>query len=88
MAYTLPRDVNERPVAIVGAGTLGSRIACVYAAGGTDVRIFDVSADQREAARDFVAGQLEESKRLLEVDPPRAGRVELLEDLKPALDGA
>jgi hypothetical protein len=33
MAYTLPEDVDRRPVAIDGAGTLGRRIAAVYAAG-------------------------------------------------------
>jgi 3-hydroxyacyl-CoA dehydrogenase len=42
MSYTLPSDVDDRPIAIDGAGTLGRRIAS-YAAGGTDVRIFDVS---------------------------------------------
>ncbi|MFN2570383.1 MAG: hypothetical protein ABR537_02045 [Gemmatimonadales bacterium] len=41
MAYTLPDDVDQRPVAIDGAGTLGRRIAAVYAGGGSDVRIFE-----------------------------------------------
>ena len=36
MPYTLPSDVDERPVTIVGAGTLGRRIAAMFAAGGTD----------------------------------------------------
>ena len=35
MAYTLPDDVDARPIAIVGAGTLGRRIAAMYAAGGS-----------------------------------------------------
>jgi 3-hydroxybutyryl-CoA dehydrogenase len=39
MPYTLSADVDERPVSIVGAGTLGRRLALVYAAGGSDVRI-------------------------------------------------
>ena len=54
MSYTLPSDVDGRSIAIDGAGTLGRRIGTVYAAGGTDVRIFDVSRAQREAARDCV----------------------------------
>jgi 3-hydroxybutyryl-CoA dehydrogenase len=54
MPYTLPADVDERPVVIDGAGTLGRRIAAVYSGGGSDVRIFDLSAEQREAARDYV----------------------------------
>jgi 3-hydroxybutyryl-CoA dehydrogenase len=48
MPYALPADADERPVVIDGAGTLGRRIAAVYAAGGSDVRIFDLSAEQRE----------------------------------------
>ena len=47
MPYTLPADVDERPVVIDGAGTLGRRIASVYAGGGSDVRIFDLSEEQR-----------------------------------------
>ena len=48
MAYTLPDDLDQRPVTIDGAGTLGRLIAAVYAAGGSAVRIFDMSAEQRE----------------------------------------
>ena len=51
MSYTLPADVDDRPVLIDGAGTLGRRLAAVFAGGGSDVRIFDVSEDQREATR-------------------------------------
>src|SRR5829696_10324796 len=54
MVFTLAADVDQRPVVIDGAGTLGRRIATVYTAGGSDVRIFDLSAEQREAARDYV----------------------------------
>ena len=46
MVFTLPADVDQRPVVIDGAGTLGRRIASVYAAGGSDVRIFDLSEEQ------------------------------------------
>jgi hypothetical protein len=39
MPYTLPNNVDERPVVIDGAGTLGQRLAAVYVAGGSyDVR--------------------------------------------------
>ncbi len=88
MSYTLPADVDERPVAIDGAGTLGQRIASVYSAGGSDVRIFDVSADQLEAARDYVAQHADEVKQMLGLDAPRAGKVELAEDLEAAVRGA
>jgi 3-hydroxybutyryl-CoA dehydrogenase len=88
MSYTFPADVDERPVAIDGAGTLGQRIAAVYSAGGSDVRIFDVSAGQREAAREYVARHADEVKRRLGLDAPRAGKVELAEDLGAAVRGA
>ncbi len=37
MPYTLPADVDERPVVIDGAGTLGRRIAAVYAGGASGI---------------------------------------------------
>jgi 3-hydroxybutyryl-CoA dehydrogenase len=59
MSYKLAADVDDRPIAIDGAGTLGRRIASVYAAGGPKtlgvsaartgrVEVFD---DLREAVR-------------------------------------
>ena len=53
MAYSLPEDVDQRPVTVVGAGTLGRKIATVFAAGGDDVRVLDASAEQLEAGRDY-----------------------------------
>src|SRR5450756_337389 len=55
MPYALPTDVDERPVTVIGGGTLGRRIAMMFAAGGSRVRLFSRSADSREAARRFVA---------------------------------
>ena len=63
MAYTLPDDVDARPITIVGAGTLGRRIAAMYAAGGSEVRIVDPAEDQRAAARDFVSANAEDIRR-------------------------
>jgi len=88
MSYTLPGDVDRRPVAIDGAGTLGRRIASVYSAGGTDVRIFDVSPDQRQAARDYGARHADEVRQMLGLNAPRAGEVELADDLQSAVHGA
>src|SRR3712207_9435305 len=87
MPYTLPADVDDRPVVIDGAGTLGRRIASVYAAGGSDVRIFDVSAEQREAARDYVEGHVAETQQTLGLHPARRGRVEVSADLQEAVAG-
>jgi 3-hydroxybutyryl-CoA dehydrogenase len=88
MPYALPADADERPVVVDGAGTLGRRIAAVYAAGGSDVRIFDLSAEQREAARDYVGEHLAETQRRLGLRPDRAGRVEVSGDLREAVAGA
>jgi 3-hydroxybutyryl-CoA dehydrogenase len=88
MTYRLPADVDKRPVAIDGAGTLGRRIATVFSAGGTDVRVFDVSGDQRDAARDHVAERTSSVQRALGLDVPRVGAVEFSGDLEEAVRGA
>ncbi|GLY70511.1 3-hydroxyacyl-CoA dehydrogenase NAD-binding domain-containing protein [Amycolatopsis taiwanensis] len=88
MAYHLPSDLDDRPVTIDGAGTLGRRIATVFAAGGTDVRIFDLVAEQRAAARDYAAAHTEQFKHTLGVDAPRTGRVEASDDLAAAVTDA
>jgi 3-hydroxybutyryl-CoA dehydrogenase len=88
MPYTLPPDVDQRPVAVIGGGTLGRRIAATYAAGGSEVRVFDTSAEQRQAACDFVAEQAGEFQRTLELSPPRVGPVACVDEVPAALDGA
>ena len=77
MAYTLPADVDERPVAVDGAGTLGRRIAAVYAAGGSQVRIFDPSPDQCDAAIAFCTEQVDDFKETLGPARARVGAVEI-----------
>jgi 3-hydroxybutyryl-CoA dehydrogenase len=88
MAYSLPEDVDQRPVTIVGAGTLGRLIATVFAAGGTDVRLFDASAEQLEAGRDHVEQHVAEVQQALDLQPDRTGRVEVADDLARAVAGA
>jgi 3-hydroxybutyryl-CoA dehydrogenase len=87
MPYTLSADVDERPISIVGAGTLGRRLALVYAAGGSDVRIFDLSAEQREAARDYVEEHVTQTQQTLGLHPARRGRVEVSDGLQEAVAG-
>jgi 3-hydroxybutyryl-CoA dehydrogenase len=60
----------------------------MYAAGGTDVRIFDVSEEQREAARRYASEQAEELRLKLNLDAPRLGTVEAADDLAAAVRGA
>ncbi|KAE8155328.1 hypothetical protein BDV25DRAFT_126014 [Aspergillus avenaceus] len=45
-----PATIDSRPVAIVGAGVIGCRIACVFTAAGYDVHIMDTSEKARDAA--------------------------------------
>ena len=54
-------DIDARPVAVVGAGTLGRRIALMFSTRGGEVRIFDQSADQREAAVQYVEDTIDET---------------------------
>src|SRR5438067_21670 len=58
MTYVAPSDLADRPLAVVGGGTLGRRIALVLATRGAEVRIYDVSAEQRQGAVSFVTAEL------------------------------
>jgi 3-hydroxybutyryl-CoA dehydrogenase len=44
--------------AVIGSGTLGSRIALMLASSGGEVRLYDPNADQLEVARRFVEAEL------------------------------
>jgi 3-hydroxybutyryl-CoA dehydrogenase len=58
MSFNLPTDYEHRPVAVIGAGTLGRRIALMFAAHGADVMISDLANEQRRAALDYVSQNL------------------------------
>jgi len=88
MAYSLPEDVDQRPVTVAGAGTLGRLIATVFAAGGSDVRVFDTSAEQREAGRVHIEEHVAEVQEALDLRPERTGQVEVAGDLSGAVEGA
>lgn len=87
MAFTLPADVDQRPVVVDGAGTLGRRIASVYAAGGSEVRIFDPATNQRATARAYVEQHVAEVQQKLGLPPDRRGEVQVCNDLQQALAG-
>ncbi|MEO3936584.1 3-hydroxyacyl-CoA dehydrogenase family protein [Dermatophilaceae bacterium Soc4.6] len=50
--------ITGRPIAVLGAGTLGRRIALMFATGGGTVRVCDLDATQREEAAAFIEEQL------------------------------
>lgn len=89
MTSTLPADIGQRPVTIVGAGTLGRRIAAVYAAGGADVHVYDMSAEQLDACRQFVSDNIDRVQTLLDVHPSQGvGDISLYGELGEAVRGA
>lgn len=90
MQYSLPANAAERPIVVVGAGTLGRRIAAVFAAGGSDVRIADLQEAQREAALAYISETLPElTERLAQHGKaPVAGSVTAVEQVADALSGA
>ena len=51
-------DIQHRPVAVVGAGTLGRRIALMFASRGGTVRICAPRAEQRAQAVEYVTETL------------------------------
>lgn len=59
MSWQAP-TIGTRPVAVLGGGVLGRRIACSYAAGGYNVTIQDPSAEARADATDFINSKKEE----------------------------
>ncbi|MFE5586517.1 3-hydroxyacyl-CoA dehydrogenase family protein [Kitasatospora sp. NPDC056531] len=85
MPFTAPNPTG-RPVAVVGAGTLGRRIALMFATGGGEVRIYDPSAEQLAAARDYVEEKL--PGVAAKVSDGRQGEVAVTGDLAEALRGA
>jgi 3-hydroxybutyryl-CoA dehydrogenase len=58
MSFNVPTNYPSRPVAVIGAGTLGRRIALMFAAHGADVKIYDLAQAQRDVALDYVMNNL------------------------------
>ena len=83
-----PGRRRPAPVTIVGAGTLGRLIATVFAAGGSDVRLFDPYPEQLEAGRDHVEQHVAEVQRGARPAPRPDGGVEAVDDLARAVEGA
>ena len=79
-------EPDGRPVAVVGAGTLGRRVALMFATRGGEVRISDPEDEQRAAAVRYVAGAL--PVVVAQVEGGRAGRVTATADLAAAVAGA
>jgi 3-hydroxybutyryl-CoA dehydrogenase len=86
MSFTVPTDYATRPVAVIGAGTLGRRIALAFAAHGAQVRVYDPAEAQRDAAIDYVTREFPTlAERFAGVTP---GQVSTEADLAEAVDKA
>jgi 3-hydroxybutyryl-CoA dehydrogenase len=86
MSFNVPTDFASRPVAVIGAGTLGRRIALMFAAHGADVKIHDLAEEQRHAAVDFVSQNLPSlADQLTGVEP---GQVSAEDELAEAVNDA
>jgi 3-hydroxybutyryl-CoA dehydrogenase len=86
MSFKVPTNIASRPVAVIGAGTLGRRIALMFAAHGADVRIYDLAEAQRQAAVDFVSQNIPAlTDRLTGVAP---GQISAEADLAEAVNDA
>lgn len=86
-----PHDLLEgRPVAVIGAGLVGTGWAIVFARAGLQVRIYDANPQATESALTLIAAQLKELRAFGLVDDPVeiAARIRPAYELAEAIDGA
>jgi 3-hydroxyacyl-CoA dehydrogenase len=87
---TLEELLKGRPVAVIGAGLVGSGWAIVFAQAGLQVRIYDANPDATERALSLIPEQLKELSSFGLVDDPIAVAANLKPtyQLAEALEGA
>ncbi|MFC7219195.1 3-hydroxyacyl-CoA dehydrogenase family protein [Streptomyces polyrhachis] len=85
MAFTLPTAIESRPVAVIGAGTLGRRIALMFCDRGGEVRICDPSKPALEDARAYVDANIAKVAAKVGGTP---GRVDITDSQKDAVADA
>jgi 3-hydroxybutyryl-CoA dehydrogenase len=84
-SYTFD-DIRHRPVAVIGAGTLGRRIALMFASRGGRVRIYARRAEQRDEATRYVTENL--PNLVADRGFGEVGAATATGSLQEALDGA
>ncbi|EHL02319.1 putative Low-density lipoprotein receptor-related protein 4 [Glarea lozoyensis 74030] len=72
--------IKGRPVAVLGGGVLGRRIACTWAAGGWNVNIRDPSPEQRNASLHYIENNIASYASEIGTKPGNASAFESLED--------
>lgn len=85
MTSTPSPDIDSRPVAVIGAGTLGSRIAAAMANQGGAARVFDLDPAALDRARRFVDATLPRWAEQLGSEP---GTVSYHDDLAATVQDA
>jgi 3-hydroxybutyryl-CoA dehydrogenase len=86
MTFKLPENIATRPIAILGAGTLGRRIALMLATRGAEVRLYARSAETRDAGVAFAKEQL--PAVLATLPGSKAGNIVGVADMAAALGNA
>lgn len=79
--------IQGRPLAVLGGGVLGRRIACMWAAGGWNVNIRDPSSEQRKAALQYVEKNINEYPMITGISR-KHGKVQVFEKLEDAVKDA
>jgi hypothetical protein len=59
-----PPDTSSRPVAVLGGGVLGRRIACAWVAAGYEVVLVDLNEGQRNAATDYLEHNIDDFSKI------------------------
>lgn len=84
--HTMPTDIENRPITVIGAGTLGRQIAVMMADRGGLVRVYETLPDARAKAEEYIAIEL--PKVAATIDGGSVGTVEFTESLADAVKGA
>ena len=85
MAYSLPQDTSSRPVVVIGSGTLGRRVALVWASKGGSVVLVDSNPAAASAALHWIEKELPARARAVNGTP---GKVISATDNETAVKGA
>lgn len=86
MSETITDRALSRPAAVIGAGTLGRRIALMLATRGGHVRIFDNNADTAQAGVDYARAVLPSVVATLPEGVP--GQIDSASSLEEVIDEA
>lgn len=83
---TMSETLDQRPVAVIGAGTLGRRIALMFATRGGEVRLFDPQPQTRKEGVAYAQARV--AKVVGHAEGASAGTVAPAGSLAAAVEGA